>query len=48
MLAKTAQLGKFDPTRLITNHFVLDLLLDAWDTFRRAAETTALKVIIGV
>ena len=47
MQAKTAQSRKFDPTRLITHHFKLDQILDAYDTFGRAAETTALKLIIG-
>lgn len=41
MLAK-----KIDPTRLITHHFKFDQILDAYDTFARAAETKALKVII--
>jgi alcohol dehydrogenase len=46
MLLKTVQSGKIDPTRLITHHFKLDQILDAYDTFARAAETKALKVII--
>lgn len=46
MLLKTVQSGKIDPTRLITHHFTLDQILDAYDTFGRAAETKALKVII--
>jgi alcohol dehydrogenase len=46
MLLKTVQSGKIDPTRLITHHFKLDQILDAYDTFGRAAETRALKVII--
>lgn len=46
MLLKTVQSGKIDPTRLITHHFKLDHILDAYDTFGRAAETKALKVII--
>ena len=47
MLLKTVQSGKIDPTRLITHHFTLDQILDAYDTFGRAAETKALKVIIA-
>jgi alcohol dehydrogenase len=47
MLLKTVQSGKIDPTRLITHHFSLDQILDAYDTFGRAAETKALKVIIN-
>ncbi len=46
MLLKTVQSGKIDPTRLITHHFKLDQILNAYDTFGRAAETKALKVII--
>ncbi|MEO8559858.1 MAG: zinc-binding dehydrogenase, partial [Rhodospirillales bacterium] len=46
MLLKTVRSGKIDPTRLITHHFKLDKILDAYDTFGRAAETKALKVII--
>lgn len=46
MLIKTVQAHKIDPTRLITHHFKLDQILDAYDTFGRAADTHALKVII--
>jgi alcohol dehydrogenase len=46
MLLKTVQSGKIDPTQLITHHFKLDQILEAYDTFGRAAETKALKVII--
>lgn len=46
MLLKTVQSGKVDPARLITHRFALDDILDAYDTFGRAAETQALKVII--
>ncbi len=34
------------PTRLITHRFKLDKIIHAYDTFARAAETNALKVII--
>lgn len=47
MLLKTVQSGKIDPSLLITHHFTLDQILDAYDTFGRAAETKALKVIIS-
>jgi len=47
MLLKTVQSKKIDPTRLITHRFTLDQILDAYDTFGRAAETQALKVIIA-
>jgi len=46
MLLKTVQSGKIDPKKLITHHFPLDEILDAYDTFGRAASTQALKVII--
>jgi alcohol dehydrogenase len=48
MLLKVVQSKKLDPSRLITHHFTLDKILDAYDTFARAAETRALKVIIEV
>ena len=46
MLLKTVQSGKIDPKKLITHRFKLDRILDAYDTFARAASTQALKVII--
>lgn len=46
MLLKTVAAHKIDPTKLITHRFKLDRILDAYDTFSRAAETRALKVII--
>ena len=42
MLLKTVQSGKIDPKRLITHRFRLDKILDAYDTFGRAASTGAL------
>lgn len=47
MLLKTVRSGKIDPTKLITHRFSLDQILDAYDTFARAATTNALKVIIA-
>lgn len=47
MLLKTVQSGKIDPKRLITHRFQLDQILDAYDTFGRAASTQALKVLIS-
>jgi len=38
---------KLDPRRLITHRFTLERIDDAYDTFSRAAETRALKVIIS-
>ncbi len=46
MLLKTVQSGRIDPKRLITHRFNLDRLLEAYDTFGRAADTRALKVLI--
>ncbi len=46
MLLKTVQSKKIDPVKLITHHFKLDQIIEAYDTFGRAAETKALKVII--
>jgi alcohol dehydrogenase len=46
MLLKTVQSRKIDPKQLITHHFKFDRILDAYDTFGRAANTHALKVII--
>lgn len=47
MLVKTVQSRRIDPKLLITHHFTLDHILDAYDTFGQAAKTRALKVIIG-
>jgi len=47
MLLKTVRAGKIDPKDLITHRFHLNHILDAYDTFGRAAETHALKVIIN-
>jgi len=47
MLLRTVMAGKLEPARLITHHFALDDILDAYDVFGRAAETEALKVIIA-
>jgi hypothetical protein len=40
------QSKKLDPKRLITHSLKLDRILDAYDTFSRAADTRAVKVII--
>jgi alcohol dehydrogenase len=46
MLLKTVQSRKIDPKLLITHRFRLSQILEAYDTFSRAAETGALKVVI--
>lgn len=47
MLLKTVQSKKIDPSHLITHRFKLEQILDAYDTFSRAADTQALKVIVA-
>ena len=48
LLLKAVQAKKFDPNRLISHRFSFAHILDAYDTFRRAADTGALKVIISM
>jgi alcohol dehydrogenase len=37
---------KLDPLQLITHRFPMEQVMNAYDTFARAADTKALKVII--
>ena len=46
MLLKTVQSKRIDPMQLVTHHFKLDQILEAYDTFGKAARTKALKIII--
>jgi alcohol dehydrogenase len=46
MLLKTVQSGKLDSKKLITHHFKLSDIINAYDTFQNAAKTEALKVIL--
>ena len=46
MLLKTVQSKRIDAAQLITHRFKLAKILDAYETFAKAAETQALKVII--
>jgi alcohol dehydrogenase len=46
MLLNILRSHKIDPKLLITHHFKLDRILDAYETFGHAAKTKALKVII--
>jgi alcohol dehydrogenase len=48
MLMKTVRAGRIDPGRFITHRFQLEDVGRAYDTFSRAADTHALKVIIEV
>jgi alcohol dehydrogenase len=47
MLLNSLRSHKIDPKLLITHHFTLDSILDAYETFGHAADTKALKVIIA-
>jgi alcohol dehydrogenase len=46
LLLKTVRSGRIDARQLITHHFGLGDIAQAYDTFARAADTKALKVII--
>lgn len=46
LLLKTVAARRLRPERLVTHRFPLANILDAYDTFSRAAETQALKVVI--
>jgi alcohol dehydrogenase len=46
MLFKTVQSKKIEPKKLITHHFRLDQIIEAYDTFGNAAKEKSLKVIL--
>jgi alcohol dehydrogenase len=46
LLLKTVQSKKVEPKKLITHHFKLDQIMEAYDTFGNAAKEKALKVIL--
>ena len=46
MLLKTVQSNKLQPKQLITHHFRLDQVIEAYETFGHAAKEKALKVIL--
>lgn len=46
MLLKLVAQGKLEPERFVTHTFAMDDFMDAYDTFGRAAETKAMKVIV--
>ncbi len=46
MLLKTVQSKKIAPKKLITHHFKLDEIIEAYETFGNAAKEKALKVIL--
>src|SRR5829696_4090976 len=45
-LLKTVAAGRIDPTRFTTHRFALADAMEAYDTFARAGETNALKVLL--
>ncbi len=46
MLLKTVAAGKLHPEQLITHHFPLDEVMEAYDTFGNAMHEQAMKVIL--
>ena len=46
LLLKTVQSKKIEPNRLITHHFKLSQIIEAYETFGNAAKEKALKVIL--
>ena len=46
MLLKLVAQGKLNVDKFVSHHFKLNDMMAAYDTFSRAAETKALKVII--
>jgi alcohol dehydrogenase len=46
LLLKTVQSKKLQPNQLITHHFRLDQIMEAYDTFGNAAKEKAIKVIL--
>ena len=47
MLLKLVESKKLPAAKMVTHRFTFEQFLDAYDTFSRAAETKALKVIIA-
>lgn len=47
MLLKLVESKKLPAGKMVTHHFTFDQFIEAYDTFSRAAETKALKVIIS-
>ena len=46
MLLKTVSSGRINPAQLITHHFKLDEILEAYEVFGNASREKAMKVII--
>jgi alcohol dehydrogenase len=47
MLLKLVAQGKLSPEKFVSHRFKLDQMMEAYDTFSRAAETKAMKVAIS-
>ncbi len=47
MLLKLVAQKKIPAGKLATHRFALEKIMDAYDTFSRAAETKALKVVLN-
>ncbi len=47
MLLRTVNSGKLEPEKLITHHFKLNNILEAYETFGNAAKEKSLKVILS-
>ena len=47
MLLSTVESKRLEPKKLVTHHFTLDRIMDAYDTFSDAAHSGALKVVIS-
>lgn len=48
MLLKTVSSGKIEPKKLITHHFKMDDILQAYEVFGNASKENAMKVIIEI
>ncbi len=46
MLFKNVQSGKLEPKKLITHHFKLEQIIQAYDTFKNASKEKALKIVL--
>jgi alcohol dehydrogenase len=47
MLLRLVAQGKLTPEKFVSHRFAFDSVMEAYDTFGRAAETKALKVAIA-
>jgi alcohol dehydrogenase len=46
VLLKMIQASKLDPCQLISHHFRLDAIVQAYEVFRRAAQEQAIKIVL--